>query len=311
MNHLDEGTIHAWLDGGLSAAQSAEIDAHVNGCAECSAKVAEARGLIAASSRILTALDDVPANVVPKPAVAPLRRRRSIAPWVSGLAAAAILVTLWRTGDVQQPPPLPHIVLPDIPAPSIPQPTLGPVAQTAPPAAAAPQPNRVQKQTAAVGNAAGAGAAGAAADLATGQVRVTPSAPSPSAPVAAAAAAEESQRRESFAAEAIRRERTDTVTIEGCYPFLEEIVVTSAPVESRDRIRLRGARSAAPATQKAAVADAAALPASIRLDTANVVRSVTSSQPIGSWQPAGTDSARVVLGGSTIVLAKSSKVRCP
>ena len=45
MNHLDDGTIHAWLDGALSAEQSRGIEAHVAACATCSAAVAEARGL--------------------------------------------------------------------------------------------------------------------------------------------------------------------------------------------------------------------------------------------------------------------------
>jgi Putative zinc-finger len=63
--HLDEGEIHAWLDGALPAAEGARVAAHLEGCAECAAAVAEARGFIAAASRILTALDEVPGGVVP------------------------------------------------------------------------------------------------------------------------------------------------------------------------------------------------------------------------------------------------------
>ena len=96
MQHPDEGTIHAWLDGELPEDQSNEIAAHASECPECSAKIAEARGLIAASTRILTALDDVPARVIPEaagtlPAAAPARRRR----WFDRTdirAAAAVLV---------------------------------------------------------------------------------------------------------------------------------------------------------------------------------------------------------------------------
>jgi putative zinc finger protein len=65
MKHLDEGTIHAWLDGALSPDESAGVEAHANACADCAALVAEARGLIAASSRILSSLDAVPSGVVP------------------------------------------------------------------------------------------------------------------------------------------------------------------------------------------------------------------------------------------------------
>ena len=71
MQHPDEGTIHAWLDGALSAEEAAAIESHVAECEECSAMVAEARGLIAASSRIVSALDIVPGGVIP--AVKPRR----------------------------------------------------------------------------------------------------------------------------------------------------------------------------------------------------------------------------------------------
>src|SRR4026209_1450297 len=99
MQHLDEGTIHAWLDGELPADEAEKMAAHASECPQCWALVAEARGLIAASTRILTALDDVPAGVVPsgsgspeKPAVpgGPAFRR----PWYSrtDLRAAAALL---------------------------------------------------------------------------------------------------------------------------------------------------------------------------------------------------------------------------
>ena len=65
MQHLDEGTIHSWLDGALSSEEAARAEAHVAECPQCAAAVAEARGFIAASSRILTALDHVPRGVVP------------------------------------------------------------------------------------------------------------------------------------------------------------------------------------------------------------------------------------------------------
>src|SRR5688500_8608949 len=61
MQHLDEGTIHTWLDGQLPRDEAAAVEAHVAECRQCADVVAEARGLIAASSRILLALDDVPA----------------------------------------------------------------------------------------------------------------------------------------------------------------------------------------------------------------------------------------------------------
>jgi len=86
MQHLDEGTIHAWLDGALSPDEAARVEAHVAECPQCAAAVAEARGFIAASSRILTALDHVPRGVVP---VARPARWSNPAMW---RAAAAVLV---------------------------------------------------------------------------------------------------------------------------------------------------------------------------------------------------------------------------
>lgn len=87
MQHPDEGTIHAWLDGALQQEEGAALEAHVASCAECQAAVAEARGLVAASSRIVSALDIVPAGVIPA-------RAQPKRAWYAGSqfrAAAAIL----------------------------------------------------------------------------------------------------------------------------------------------------------------------------------------------------------------------------
>ena len=100
MQHLDEGTIHAWLDGELPLEERSAVEAHLASCEKCKAAVAEARGFIAASSRILTALDAVPGGVLP--ASDPPREKQRGAParfvfpramrsraW---MAAAAVLV---------------------------------------------------------------------------------------------------------------------------------------------------------------------------------------------------------------------------
>jgi hypothetical protein len=86
MQHLDEGTIHSWLDGALTAEEAARVSAHVEECPQCAAAVAEARGFIAASSRILTALDNVPKGVVP------IGERAKPRNWAAWRAAAAVLV---------------------------------------------------------------------------------------------------------------------------------------------------------------------------------------------------------------------------
>jgi len=96
MQHLDEGMIHAWLDGELSPPEREALEAHIAECAQCAAAVAEARGFIAASTRILTALDSVPGGVLPASSTEsgsarPAVRRRFVASraW---MAAAAVLV---------------------------------------------------------------------------------------------------------------------------------------------------------------------------------------------------------------------------
>jgi anti-sigma factor RsiW len=88
MQHLDEGIIHGWLDGALTVDEAARVEAHVNECPQCAERVAEARGLIAASSRILMALDSVPNRVVPQSR--PVRSRN----WAMGRAAAAAIAVV-------------------------------------------------------------------------------------------------------------------------------------------------------------------------------------------------------------------------
>ena len=110
MSHPDEGTIHAWLDGALSGDEATELEAHVAACDVCGAAVAEARGLVAASSRILGALDNVPGGVVPKTgAVSPFVERLRTAParpvrrWSPRVwAVAATLVMAVGVGVVLQ-----------------------------------------------------------------------------------------------------------------------------------------------------------------------------------------------------------------
>jgi hypothetical protein len=91
--HLDEGVVHAWLDGQVAGLDAARIEAHIAGCAACAAIVAEARGFIAASSRILTGLDGVPARVVPQSRTRTRvwQVRAAAAVLIAALGAAAVL----------------------------------------------------------------------------------------------------------------------------------------------------------------------------------------------------------------------------
>ena len=93
MSRPDEGLIHQWLDGECTPEESARLERLVATDAEWAAAVAEARGLIAASSRILGALDAVP-HATPaggKAAPAVARRGFRVAPWM-GVAAGLVLV---------------------------------------------------------------------------------------------------------------------------------------------------------------------------------------------------------------------------
>jgi hypothetical protein len=82
--HVDEGTIHAWLDDALDAERAARVASHVESCPECAAAVAEARGLIAGASRVVRALDD--------PAVSPAAGPA----WGGGASPAKGSGSLWR-----------------------------------------------------------------------------------------------------------------------------------------------------------------------------------------------------------------------
>lgn len=104
MQHPDEGTIHSWLDGALSADETVRLEAHVKGCPQCAAAVAEARGFIAAASRILTALDNAPHGVVP--VAAPKKRVDPLVWRVAAtvlVVAAGTLVVARNRGSNEQP----------------------------------------------------------------------------------------------------------------------------------------------------------------------------------------------------------------
>ena len=110
--HPDEGTIHAWLDRQLDDTSSATLEAHLQRCDECAERVAEARGLIAGTSRILSSLDlgASPASGTPaaepwRPVVLPARARRSVPLFrltPARSAIAAVLVVAVATAIVRE-----------------------------------------------------------------------------------------------------------------------------------------------------------------------------------------------------------------
>ena len=112
--HVDEGSVHAWLDGAFDDEAAAPVVAHLATCGTCRAAVAESRGLIAGSTRVLGALDAVPAGVVAAGDAARTAARlatlattsppRSGRPWWVGIAATAVLAVgggaiVWMRAD--------------------------------------------------------------------------------------------------------------------------------------------------------------------------------------------------------------------
>ena len=57
MPHVDEGTLHALLDGELAAAEAAEVRVHFATCPSCAARLDEARQLLAETERLVSALE--------------------------------------------------------------------------------------------------------------------------------------------------------------------------------------------------------------------------------------------------------------
>ena len=54
MSHVDEGNLHAYLDGELSPAEASGVDAHVAQCPDCRRRLDEERALIARAAELLS-----------------------------------------------------------------------------------------------------------------------------------------------------------------------------------------------------------------------------------------------------------------
>jgi putative zinc finger protein len=105
MPHLDEGTLHALLDGEIPSAELPPIQAHLHGCAECRARLAEEQDLLAESDRLIEALELPEAA----PAVVPVRNpSRRVWPtrlaWAATVVLAAGLGYSARGGPAEPPP---------------------------------------------------------------------------------------------------------------------------------------------------------------------------------------------------------------
>jgi len=72
MSHVDDGTLHAYLDGELTPVESERLDAHLAACEACRARLEEERALIERASKLLSRA--VPAT--PERAAPPLHQLR-------------------------------------------------------------------------------------------------------------------------------------------------------------------------------------------------------------------------------------------
>ncbi|MEX0908602.1 MAG: zf-HC2 domain-containing protein [Gemmatimonadaceae bacterium] len=105
--HPEEGTLHAYIDGELSPAETVALEQHVGECALCAAALAEARGFVAAASRVITTLDAAPSSAA-KPAapvagVAAIPLKRVVRPPIFRVPyarAAALLLLVGGTAFV-------------------------------------------------------------------------------------------------------------------------------------------------------------------------------------------------------------------
>ncbi|MFN2572430.1 MAG: anti-sigma factor [Gemmatimonadales bacterium] len=112
MSHVDEGTLHAYLDGQLPSSERAALEAHLAQCANCSATLVEARALLARANSMLGTARPVER---PMPPLEQLRRMPRRAPWHvrTSLAWAASVVLALAIGysvRPRAPEPAPIVV---------------------------------------------------------------------------------------------------------------------------------------------------------------------------------------------------------
>ena len=93
MSHVDEGTLHAYIDGELSPDERQAVENHLSQCATCRASLAEERALLDRASAVLGAARPVERPAPPFEQVrraskpSPWRVRRSIA-WAASIVLA-------------------------------------------------------------------------------------------------------------------------------------------------------------------------------------------------------------------------------
>lgn len=67
MSHVEEGTLHAMLDGELTGEEAAAVKAHLDQCARCRALLDEVKEFVAEADTLIVALDEHTAPAAPLP----------------------------------------------------------------------------------------------------------------------------------------------------------------------------------------------------------------------------------------------------
>jgi hypothetical protein len=74
MSHLDEGTLHALLDGELDLAEVSEIQMHLGSCVACGSRLQEVKQVLAEADRLVGTVEVPAGAATPPPAQRPLSR---------------------------------------------------------------------------------------------------------------------------------------------------------------------------------------------------------------------------------------------
>ena len=90
MSHLDEGTLHALLDGEIPSAELGPIQTHLSACGECRARLEAERNLLGEADGLVGLIEAPPHSGAPE--ARPRRQSRGGRSWTRGLAWAATVV---------------------------------------------------------------------------------------------------------------------------------------------------------------------------------------------------------------------------
>jgi putative zinc finger protein len=80
MSHLDEGTLHALLDGELELAEVREIQTHLGTCAACDSRLQDVKQFLAEADRLVGAMETPTGSARARIEPAPLPPARPVAP---------------------------------------------------------------------------------------------------------------------------------------------------------------------------------------------------------------------------------------